>query len=347
MHFSQLDRSKNINSFGILPDGKEVLRYTLQNKNGMELSLINYGATITSLKYPLTNQEKIDVVLGFDTLADYVHSFDLPSAPYFGAVIGRFAGRINQATFPLNGKEINLTKNHGPHHLHGGVNGFSQQFWKVKKINERDYPSITLEYISQNQEENYPGILMAEVTYMLTESNQVIVEFHAHSTEDTLLNLTQHSYFNLDGHQGNVTNQALLIHSKSVLATNEENIPSGVLVNLSDSSFDYSKIKKVPNSIDNTFTLQANQKVAAVLTSMLNNLKMTVLTNQPAIHVYVGGNCFGQIKGKEAADYHPESGICFETQNYPDAPNHKNFPSAILKKGERYHHQTIFAFETF
>jgi len=346
MHFSQIDHPKNVNSFGILPDGKEVLCYTLRNKNGMELSVINYGATITSLKFPLSNQEKIDVVLGFDSLADYIASYDLLSAPYFGAVIGRFAGRINQGKFTLNGREINLTKNHGKHQLHGGCKGFSQQFWKVKKINSGDYPSLTLEYISQNQEENYPGILMAEVTYMLTESNQVIVEFHAHSTEDTLLNLTQHSYFNLDGHQGNVTNQDLLIHSESVLETNQENIPSGVLIKLSDNSFDFSNAKKAPKSIDNTFTLQANQKVAAVLTSKLHNLKMTVLTDQPAVHVYVGGNCFGQIKGKEAADYHPESGICFETQNYPDAPNHKNFPSAVLKKGERYHHQTIFAFET-
>jgi aldose 1-epimerase len=346
MHFSQLDHPKNIKSFGTLSNGKEVLCYTLKNKNGMELSVINYGATITSLKFPLSKQEKIDVVLGFDSLADYIASYDLPSAPYFGAVIGRFAGRINQATFSLNGKEINLTKNHGVHQLHGGVKGFSQQFWKVKKISEGDYPSITLEYISLHLEENYPGILMAEVTYMLTESNQVIVEFHAHSTEDTLLNLTQHSYFNLDGHQGNVTNQDLIIHSASVLTTDEENIPSGLLMDLKNGAFDFSTAKKVPITIDNTFPLTENQKVAAVLTSEQHNLKMTVLTDQPAIHIYVGGNCFGQIKGKEAAAYHPGSGICFETQNYPDAPNHKNFPSAVLKKGEHYHHQTIFAFET-
>lgn len=345
-HYSQTDHPINTKSFGLMPDGKEVLCYTLTNKKGMEVSIIDYGGTITSIKIPVEGKEKVDIVLGFDNLQSYIDSFELPSAPYFGAVIGRFAGRIKHGQFNLNDKTIRLNKNHGEHHLHGGTKGFGQQLWKVKKISKGDSPSITLTYISQNNEENYPGIFMVEVTYMLTETNQVIVEYHGHCSEDTLVNLTQHSYFNLDGHKEEVTNQELTLFSEKAVATDDLNIPSGTFIDLKNTAFDFSVPKKVPTQIDTTFTLSPNQKVAARLTSTKNKLKMTVLTDQPAVHVYVGGNCFGQLKGKENATYHSKSGICFETQVYPDAPNHDNFPTAILKKGERYHHQTIFAFET-
>lgn len=345
MSLTSADTIVDIKSFGLLTSINEVLCYTLKNKNGMELSVINYGATITSLKVPLNDAEKIDVVLGFENLDDYIHSYSLPSAPYFGAVVGRYAGRINKGQFPLNGKEIILTKNHGNHHLHGGVSGFSQQFWKVKKINGGDYPSIKLEYVSHNEEEGFPGMLVAEVTYMLTESNQVIVDFHAYSTEDTVINLTQHTYFNLEGQHTSIKNQEVTIYANAFLDTTAENIPTGEIKRVDQTEFDFTNAKKVPSEIDHTFVLEKNQKVAAVLESQKNKLKMTVLTDQPAVHVYVGGDCFGELPGKNNAAYHSQSGICFETQNYPDAPNHENFPNSFLKKGNRYHHQTIFAFE--
>lgn len=344
-HYSQLEQSKNIKSFGILPDGKEVFCYTLSNKNGMELSVINYGATITSIKVPVSNHEKVDIVLGFDNLQAYIDSFELPSPPYMGTVVGRFAGRINEGKFSLNGKTVLLAKNHGEHHLHGGAKGLSQQFWNLKNSTNDDYHSITFSYISQNNEENYPGILMVDVTYKLTESNQVIVEYHAHTTEDTLLNLTQHSYFNLEGHQQSINNQSLFVNAVKTLETDNKNIPTGLFLNVSNCPFDFTEQKKCPTSIDNTFVLDKKTKIAASLYSEKTQLKMNVFTNQPAVHIYVGGNCFGKIAGKEDALYHTQSGICFEAQNFPDAPNHSNFPSAVLKQGERYHHQTIFAFE--
>lgn len=345
INYPQIEYPKNTKSFGTMPDGKEVLCYTLTNKKGMEVSIINYGATITSIKIPVTGKEKVDVVLGFDNLQSYIDSFELPSAPYFGAVVGRFAGRIANAQFKLNNEFVHLDKNHSAHHLHGGKKGFSQRYWELKSKTEGDYPSITLSYMSQNNEENYPGIFITEVTYILTESNQLIVEYNGHCSEDTVANLTQHTYFNLDRHTEQVTNQLLSVFSEAILETNEENIPNGKFILLKDTAFDFSIPKNVPETIDNTFTLAANQKIAARLSSSKNNLQMTVLTNQPAVHIYVGGNCFGKIPGKENAAYDTQSGICFETQNYPDAPNHFNFPSAILKHGERYHHQTIFAFE--
>lgn len=344
-HYSQLDLDKNIKSFGVLADGKEVFCYTLTNKNGMELSVINYGATITSLKAPLSNHEKVDVVLGFDNLESYINSFELPSAPYLGAIVGRFAGRINEGEFLLNGKTIRLTKNHGKHQLHGGNKGFSQQFWDLKNSSTAENPSMTFTYTSQDNEENYPGILTVEVTYTLTEDNQVIVEYHAKSTEDTLVNLTQHSYFNLEGHQHSINNQFLFVNAVKTLETDNENIPTGHFLNISNCPFDFTSEKKCPTSIDNSFVLDKKTKIAASLFSEKTQLKMTVFTNQPAVHIYVGGNCFEKIEGKENANYHPQSGICFETQNFPDAPNHPNFPSAVLKQGETYHQQTIFAFE--
>ena len=344
-HFSQVDYPKKTNSFGMLEDGREVFCYTLVNKNGMELSVIDYGATITALKVPTTNNHKVDVVLGFDNVEDYVNSYKLPSAPYFGCVVGRVAGRIKKATYVVNDKEIYLTKNHGPHQLHGGKEGFGQKMWKMKKRTNGNFPSITFEYASQNGEENFPGVLVVEVTYMLTESNQVIVEYSAFSTDDTIVNLTQHSYFNLDGHQQNISNQTLVVNSTKMLETDEENIPTGLLLNVANCPFDFSEEKNCPVSIDNTFVLNKKNRIAAALYSKQNQLKMSVFTNQPSVHIYVGGNCFGQLKGKEDTNYHPLSGICFETQKFPDAPNHKHFPSITLKKGEQYNHQTIFAFE--
>lgn len=342
-HFSQIETTKNVKSFGLLPDGKEVLYYTLRNKNGCEFSVINYGATITSLKIPIADNQKIDVVLGFETLEDYINSYYLPSPPYFGTTVGRFAGRINNAEFLLNGKRNFLNKNHGEHNIHGGILGLSRKFWKVMIINLEENPSITLEYISKSNEENFPGELIVKVTYTLTEENELKVNFTAKSDEDTIVNLTQHSYFNLDGHSNDITNQKLTVYSNKVLETNDEQIPTGEFAFLKNHDFDFSSVKPCPTSIDNTFVLEGCN--AVTLFSEKNKLKMTVTTNQPAVHIYVGGNCFNQIKGKENTDYHPKSGICFETQNFPDAPNHNNFPSSVLRKGEEYNHQTTFKFE--
>lgn len=342
-HFSQINPIKNTKLFGTTPDKQAVLCYTIANENGLELSVINYGATITSLKIPTILGKKIDVVLGFDKLEDYIQSFDLPSAPYLGTVVGRYAGRINKAAFTLNGEKIQLTKNYNSHQIHGGQDGFSRKFWEVTSINTDKNPSITLEYTSADDEENFPGELTVQVTYTLTETNELKVTFSAKSTEDTIINLTQHSYFNLDGHEKDVTGQKLFINAKNILETTEELIPTGNYIDLKNHAFDFSSPKDCPTSIDNTFVLQS--KEAATLYSESTKIKMSVTTNQPAVHIYVGGNCFDQIKGKENADYHPTSAICFETQNFPDAPNHSHFPSAILRKDEIYFHETTFKFQ--
>ena len=331
--------------FGLTPDNKVVDSCELTNGNGAKLKIINYGATVTSLKIPLKNGEIVDVVLGFDTLEAYINSFNLAGSPYLGATVGRFAGRIKDATFNLNGKEIHLYKNNNNHSLHGGKLGFSQKIWKVKNVKEDKNPSITLTYCSPDGEENYPGELYVELTYTLSEKNELIIEYKATTTEDTIVNLTHHSYFNLDGHESNVSDQDLTINSEKILETTAENIPTGNFVDLKNHPFDFSLPKKCPSKIDNTFVLENENEFSASLFNKNNNLKMLVYTNQPAVHIYVGGYSDG-VKGKENADYHSLSGICFETQNFPDAPNHEHFPSPILKKDEVYYHKTIYKFQS-
>jgi aldose 1-epimerase len=333
--------------FGIMPNGETVYSYELRNKNGFEVKIINYGATITSVKTPLKNGKIIDVVLGFDALDDYIKSYEFDGSPYFGATVGRFAGRINQGLFSLNNKKYQLDKNHNNHSLHGGNSGFSQKIWKVKNVSYEENPSITLSYFSPNNEENFPGDLTVELKYTLSEENELILEYKATTTEDTIINLTNHSYFNLDGHSEAVSNLDLFVNSNKILETDAESIPSGFILNINNFPFDFSLARKCPTKIDTSFVLNTEKQVAASLFSESNNLKMFVYTNQPSVHIYVGGTCDSRIKGKENTAYNSLSGICFETQNFPDAPNHSHFPTAVLKKDETYMHKTIYKFEIY
>lgn len=342
---SFLNKYSVIKFFGNLPDGGVIDSCEMTNKNGMQLKVITYGATITSLKIPLGKGGFIDVVLGFDTLEAYIKSFDLESAPYLGSTVGRYAGRISNGDFNLNGKTINLNRNNNNNSLHGGNIGFSQKQWKIKNVTEGENPSITLSYFSPDGEENYPGDLSIDLTYTLSDENELIIEYVATTSEDTVINLTHHSYFNLDGHSSTILEQDLLINSNKILETNEHNIPTGQFLNLENNLFDFNQAKKCPQTIDTTFVLNDGEEISASLFSPKNNLEMLVYTNQPAVHIYVGGNCFNAIKGKENADYHPLSGICFETQNFPDAPNHDHFPNAVLRKDEVYQHKTMYKFQ--
>ncbi|UFH34329.1 aldose epimerase family protein [Flavobacterium acetivorans] len=330
--------------FGLLSDGQVVNSFELINEKGMRVKGINYGAAIISLKVPNKEGELVDVVLGFDTLASYLDSFELAGAPYFGATVGRFAGRINKGEFDLNGESFYLSKNNNGHSLHGGINNFSQKIWKLEKITQGKNPSVSLSYVSPDKEENYPGELSVSLTYTLSEDNELSIEYKATTTKDTVVNLTHHSYFNLDGHQSTVLNQDLIVNASKVLEKTNENIPTGKFLELANSAFDYKTAKKCPTNIDDTFVLDNKNEFAASLFNEANDLKMTVYTNQPAVHIYVGGSC-QDIKGKDGVVYHPLSGICFETQNFPDAPNQNHFPSAVLRKGENYYQNTRYKFD--
>jgi aldose 1-epimerase len=330
--------------FGTMPNGEAVYSYELKNTNGIEVKIINYGATITSLKIPLKTGNIIDVVLGLESLEDYIKSYEIGGSPYYGATVGRYSGRINQGLFTLNNKVYQLKKNLNNHSLHGGNIGFSQRIWSLKKITDGINPSVTLTYFSPNNEGGFPGDLNVELTYTLSENNELSIDYIATTSEDTIINLTNHSYFNLEGHQETIANQDLFINSNTVLETDNENVPTGLLLNLANTTNDFSNAKKCPEKIDSSFVLNKENKIAASLYSDINNLKMLVFTDQPSVHIYVGGKNDDSITAKENIKYQSNSGICFETQNFPDAPNHSHFPNSVLKKNETYLQKKVYKF---
>jgi len=344
-HISHLKDTDNCKLFGLMPNKEEIYSFELANKNGMKVQIINYGATVTSIQIPV-NGKLIDVVLGFDNLKAYLESYNLPSAPYFGTTVGRYAGRIHNGSFDLNDIEFKLDENNNGNTLHGGDMGFGRLIWNVASVIAEENPSVTFSLLSEHLDEGFPGEMTVYLTYTLTENNELKLEYKATSTEDTVINLTHHSYFNLDGHDGNVLEQQMFIQSDKMLETNSDNIPTGNYTDLNNHDFDFRTSKNCPFPIDNSFVVNSNTEVVAQLISLKNNLRMNVYTDQPSVHIYVGGNCFGKLKGKENTDYNAQSGICFETQNFPDAPNHTHFPSAVLRKGEEYTQKTVYKFES-
>lgn len=346
-NISQFSNSTVAKLFGVLPNGKEVHEYILTNRSGLEVCFINYGAAINKLRIKNSTGQCIDVVLGFDTVNDYIESYNVPSPPYFGAIIGRYAGRIANARFPIDNKEFTLDKNLGNNTLHGGKESFCRKFWEVTSLQQNaDNAFITFSYTSPDGEENFPGELTVNVTYTITADNEIKISYTATTTKDTVINLTQHSYFNLDGHTADVLNQKLTVNSPTILEITEDGIPTGKYIKAADKGYDFTSPGNCPSSIDNSFALTDVTAPAAILVSEQKGLKMTVYTDQPSVHIYVGGNCFGQVPGKGGAVYHPHSGICFETQNYPDAPNHTNFPNSVLRQGDTYRQETVWKFET-
>jgi aldose 1-epimerase len=336
-------KSENYRLFGTAKNGREIHLNTISNKNGMELSVCDFGATITALKVPLNNHEKIDVVLGFDDGESYEQSFLNNSSPFFGAAVGLHAGRINEGKININGQKIQLDSNFGKHHLHGGKINLSNQIWTLIDVENGENPSLSYEITTPAKQSNYPGSATVKVTYQLLENNSLKIIFTATTTADNPINLTQHSYFNLNGHQHSVENLKLKINAKQYLETNTDLIPTGKKLSITDTPFDYTAFKPCPTSIDTSFVL--DQHEAAILYNENNQLCMHVSTNQPSVHIYVGGQCDENLKCKEDAHYHQLSGICFETQNFPDAPNHPEFPNSILRQGETYLQETIFQFK--
>ncbi len=332
-------------SFGQLKNGQDIDVYTLRNSSGMEITITNFGATVQSIKVPTKEGLLLDVVLGFDTIQEYEAAFAKGSSPYFGAIIGRVAGRIHRGKFTLNGKTYSLDLNHGNHHLHGGKGGFSAAVWTLVSSSDAKNPSITLQLLSKEIDSGYPGDVIAEVCYTLHEDKRISIFMNATSTEDTVLNLTQHTYFNLNGHSHMLDEHVLEIDADHILDVDAGLIPTGKSVSLTNHPLDFRFPKNCPEAIDSSFILRKDSIIhQATLRNTLNGLSLTVQTNQEILHVYIGGQT--DIPGKDDQIYHQRSGICFETQGYPDAPNHPNFPSIELRKGELYHNETIFTFQS-
>lgn len=336
-------------------DGQKVKLYKINFPGKLEASVTNYGGILTSLKVPDKNGVLADIVLGYDHLDGY-----LKETPYFGAIVGRFANRIANGKFRLNGERYKLEVNSAPNHIHGGMQGFDKVAWESEIIESDAKVEVVLTYISPDGEEGYPGTLKTKVTYTFTE-NGFSIDYHATTNKPTILNLTQHSYFNLSGNFGHsILDHELLIKAKHFLPVNKHQIPTGKLEFVESTPFDFTISKAVGKDIEvNNKQLEygsgydhcwvfnearnPNKPVASVY-HLQSGRRMEVLTTEPGIQFYTGNFLDNSIPGKKGVFYKKHSALCLETQHFPDSPNHANFPTVVLNPGETFESSTSYQF---
>ncbi|MBR9914030.1 MAG: galactose mutarotase [Algicola sp.] len=318
----------------------------ITNSNGMELHVSNFGATILSLKVPNKQGSLTEVVVGLSSPLDYLKSDYLELNRCLGSSIGRYAGRISNGQFNIDGVSYDLSLKHGVH-LHGGFNGFDKKYWNFDAVIRDDNPQMTLTYVSEHMEEGYPGNLKVKVTYQLTASNELIITYKAETDRATHVNLTNHAYFNLNG-KGSILSHELQIQSDQYLEVDSQQMPTGILLETAANKMDRKERSEIGrqdfDGYDDTFVLNSDvDKAAAILSSEVTGIEMTVFTDQPALVIFTP-KAFDQFSFKEGLVFDDYPAICFEAQNFPDAPNHMNFPSSILSPGERYQNTTCFKF---
>ena len=342
--------------FGQTPDGKEVYLFTLRNTKGAEALISNYGGIVTSLKVRDRNGKLGDVVLGFDNLGDYVKD-----SPFFGALIGRYGNRIARGKFTLDGKEYSLATNNYPNALHGGVKGFDKVVWDPTILAGPEGPSLKLTYLSKDGEEGYPGNLSVTVVYTLTEDNGLKVDYTATTDKDTVVNLTQHSYFNLAG-KGLILDHVVMIPADKFTPVDSTLIPTGELKPVDGTPFDFRKPTAIGARInqedeqlkfgkgyDHNWVVNKPMGefgLMARVTEPTTGRVMEVLSAEPGLQFYSGNFLDGTLKGKGGQVYQFRSGFCMEPQHFPDSPNKPQFPSVVLKPGQTYHNTIVYRFST-
>jgi aldose 1-epimerase len=342
--------------FGRLADGRAVDIYTLTNRNGVEVRIINYGAAIVSLKIPDRAGNIDDVVLGYDSLDGY-----LANAPYIGAVIGRYANRIAKGRFSLNGREYKLAVNNGENHLHGGLVGFDKVLWDASPAKIINGTALKLSYVSSDGEEGYPGKLTVRVVYTLTDTNELRIAYQATTDKDTVVNLTQHSYFNLAGQgNGDILSHQLMINAYRFTPTDAGAIPTGELRPVKGTPFDFTMAMPIGAHIndsdeqlilgkgyDHNFVLNGKNGTlwrAARAFDPTTGRVMEVWTTEPGVQLYTGNYLDGSKIGKEGKAYKHRYGFCLETQHFPDSPNKPKFPTTVLRRGAEFRSTTVFKF---
>jgi len=343
-------------AFGKTDDGALVDLYTLTNANRMEVRITNYGGIVVSIKVPDRQGKIADVVLGYDQLDGY-----LKENPYFGAIIGRYGNRIGNGKFSIAGVEYTLAQNNSENHLHGGLKGFDKVVWKTEEIYQSDGVGLQLTYLSRDGEEGYPGNLNVTVTYMLTSQNELKIDYLASTDRETVVNLTNHSYFNLKG-ADDVLGHELTIMAGQFTPIDEGLIPTGELSPVEGTPMDFRKPITIGKRIDQndeqiSFGLGYDHNwvldnqdgylaLAATVHEPTTGRKLEVLTTEPGIQFYSGNFLDGSIRGKGGQIYHKRTGFCLEAQHYPDSPNIYHFPSVILQPGEKYTQETIYKFSS-
>lgn len=333
-------------------DGQDVSLYTLTNSRGFEVSITNFGGAVVSLKAPDRYGEFADVVLGFETLDQYVNN-----PQYFGGLIGRHANRIRLGRFSLNGTQYQLTQNNGANHLHGGAKGFDKRVWEVLDEKDPATTSLRLQYLSVDGEEGYPGNVRAEVTYTLSPENELALDYHATTDRETIVNLTNHAYFNLAAH-GDILGHELTLHADAFTPVSKELIPTGEIAPVDNTPMDFRRGKEIGRDLraaggyDHNFVLQnydgshdgGSLRSAVRLYEPNSGRVLEILTTEPGLQFYSGNFLDGSFGGKYGFVYHKYTGLCLEPQHFPDAPNHPNFPSTVLRPGEVYRHRSVYRF---
>ena len=339
--------------FGTLPDGRVADQYTLKNANGMEVKISNYGGVITHWTAPDKDGKFEDIVLGFDSLAGY---FTPP--PYFGAIIGRYGNRIAKGKFTLDGKNYQLAKNNGENHLHGGLIGYDKVLWNAEPI-EGEESALKLTYLSKDGEEGYPGNLNITVVYTLLKDNSLKMDYSATTDKATVINLTNHSYFNLSGSKKDILDEEITLNADRYLPVDKGLIPTGELRSVTGTVFDFTKPTVIGKGINEVKDEQIklgggydhawilNKKgnelsLAATVLEKTSGRKMEVLTTEPAIQFYTGNFLDGKLTGKGDVKYVKRFALCLESEHYPDSPNQSAFPTVVLKPNEKYSTTTIY-----
>ena len=340
--------------FGTTIEGIDVDKYKLSNRQGMEISIINYGGIITSWTAKDKNGVYEDIVLGYNVLSEYEKE-----TPYFGAIIGRYGNRIAKGKFSIEGKEYTLAVNNGENHLHGGVKGFDKVVWDAETRSTDSSASLILTYLSKDMEEGYPGNLEVEVVYTLNNQDELSVTYKATTDKTTVINLTQHSYFNLSANFNNtILNHELILNSDSFLPVDNTLIPTGEFRDVTNTPFDFRTSKTIGQHIneedlqlkngfgyDHCWVLNEQDKGVRFVASAFepqSRRYLEIFSDEPGIQFYSGNFLDGTLPSKNNGSYEFRSGFCLETQHFPDSPNHKNFPSVILRPEEEYKSQTIF-----
>lgn len=335
--------------FGKTSDGNDVHVYTLSNQNGLLIKITEFGGIITAIKIPGQNR-MVDVVLGFNHLRKYMDDH-----PYFGAIIGRYANRIAGARFSLDGREYHLAANNGSNHLHGGRKGFDKVVWKSSVIENTHQVGIKLFYLSEDREEGYPGNLRVWVEYRLNNKNELVADFRAESDRKTPVNITNHSYFNLNGEgSGDILNHRLTLYADYFTPVDQQLIPSGDIHPVKGTPLDFTdpvvignQIKRMDGGYDHNFVLRktgSTPEMAAELEGDRTGFRLQIFTTQPGIQFYSGNFLDGSLTGKSMKKYRKHFGLCLEPQHFPDSPHHPSFPPAMVSPGETYHHRVIYRF---
>jgi len=346
-------------SFGTLSDGREVNAFVLKNARGMSVQILDLGGVIASIKVPDSSGNFADVTTGFDYPQPY-----LDGAGYMGAIVGRYANRISGGKFSIDGIDYSLAKNNGDNAIHGGLVGFDKKIWDVELLVGLHDAKLKLSTFSPDGEEGYPGRVEVSVIYTLNDQNQLTIDYSATSDKATIINLTNHAYFNLDGHQaGSILEQEVMLNANHFTPIDESSIPTGVILDVAGTPLDFRQRKAIGLDIesedrqmtfgsgyDHNFVINHSEpgsvSLAAEVYSPNSGRVMKVYTDQPGVQFYTGNFLNGTLVGKEGAVYGRRSAFCLETQHFPDSPNKPMFPSTILQPGDQFASRTIFEFLT-